>query len=110
MPGYAPFVIRSLHPHDVLECAVERVTVQELDLSSPLSASGQRNVHVLACGHRYHDLYDMTPPLDVCVCVTFRGRCLRGWAMVGKKDTCAYCREKIDLKDVSTGFADFELL
>ncbi|CEO94280.1 hypothetical protein PBRA_000065 [Plasmodiophora brassicae] len=56
---------------------------QELDLSSPLSASGQRNVHVLACGHRYHDL------------------CLRGWAMVGKKDTCAYCREKIDLKDIA---------
>jgi len=36
----------------------------------------------LNCGHSYHEY------------------CLRGWTIVGKKDTCAYCREKVSLKEL----------
>eukprot|EP00474_Spongospora_subterranea_P002148 CRZ02606.1 hypothetical protein [Spongospora subterranea] len=53
---------------------------QELDIGGGDNA----DIRILNCGHRYHDL------------------CIRGWAMVGKKDTCAYCQEKIDLKDIAS--------
>ena len=28
----------------------------------------------------------------------FHEFCIRGWCLVGKKQTCPYCREKVDLK------------
>ncbi len=28
----------------------------------------------------------------------FHEFCIRGWCIVGKKQTCPYCREKVDLK------------
>lgn len=34
----------------------------------------------LACGHTFHEF------------------CVRGWCIVGKKQTCPYCKEKVDLK------------
>lgn len=34
------------------------------------------------CGHIYHEY------------------CLRGWIMLGKKDTCAFCKEKVTTSDV----------
>lgn len=36
----------------------------------------------LECGHRYHE------------------HCIRGWTLIGKKDTCAYCCERVELKQV----------
>merc|ERR1712107_131671 len=33
-----------------------------------------------ACGHEFHEF------------------CIRGWCIVGKKQTCPYCHEKVDLK------------
>jgi len=36
----------------------------------------------LDCGHRYHE------------------SCIRGWTLIGKKDTCAYCNERVELKQV----------
>jgi RING finger protein 121 len=36
----------------------------------------------LDCKHCFHDL------------------CIRGWTMVGKKDTCPVCNEKVDLKSL----------
>lgn len=36
--------------------------------------------HRLNCGHAYHD------------------DCLRGWCVLGKKDVCAYCKEKVDME------------
>ncbi|KAJ2636909.1 hypothetical protein GGF44_003037 [Coemansia sp. RSA 1694] len=36
--------------------------------------------HRLGCGHEFH----------AC--------CIRGWCVVGKKDVCPYCREKVDLE------------
>ena len=28
----------------------------------------------------------------------FHEICIRGWCMIGKKDTCPYCKEKVDLR------------
>ena len=39
--------------------------------------------------------------LSLCVFLTddsFHEFCIRGWCLVGKKETCPYCREKVDLK------------
>ncbi|KAG2499840.1 hypothetical protein HYH03_002131 [Edaphochlamys debaryana] len=46
----------------------------------PLAAS-ERTVQ-LSCKHCFHDL------------------CIRGWTMVGKKDTCPQCSEKVDLRAI----------
>lgn len=34
----------------------------------------------LSCGHLFHEF------------------CIRGWCVVGKQQTCPYCKEKVDLK------------
>ncbi|KAJ3294331.1 hypothetical protein HK104_003676 [Borealophlyctis nickersoniae] len=39
-----------------------------------------RKVHRLNCGHTFHE------------------RCIRGWTIIGKKDVCPCCKEKVDLK------------
>ncbi|KAI9258695.1 hypothetical protein EDC94DRAFT_635633 [Helicostylum pulchrum] len=38
-------------------------------------------VHQLSCKHVFHE------------------KCIRGWVMIGKKDICPYCKEKVDLKE-----------
>jgi len=38
------------------------------------------NTYRLTCGHEFHEF------------------CIRGWCIVGKKETCPYCHEKVDLK------------
>ncbi|GBG34244.1 RING finger protein 121 [Hondaea fermentalgiana] len=48
--------------------------------SNDENSSAKRSVFKLECGHEFHE------------------HCLRGWAIVGKKDTCALCSEKVDLK------------
>lgn len=30
--------------------------------------------------------------------IRFHEFCIRGWCIVGKKQTCPYCNEKVDLK------------
>ncbi len=37
-------------------------------------------VYELTCKHRFHEF------------------CIRGWCIVGKRQTCPYCKEKVDLK------------
>ncbi|RUO97153.1 hypothetical protein BC936DRAFT_140889 [Jimgerdemannia flammicorona] len=37
-------------------------------------------VHHLECKHVFHE------------------KCIRGWCLIGKKDICPYCKEKVDLK------------
>ena len=39
----------------------------------------------LSCGHEFHEF------------------CIRGWCIVGKKQTCPYCKEKVDLKRLFPG-------
>ena len=38
------------------------------------------NTFRLSCGHEFHEF------------------CIRGWCIVGKRQTCPYCHEKVDLK------------
>lgn len=38
------------------------------------------NTFKLSCEHVFHEF------------------CIRGWCIVGKKQTCPYCKEKVDLK------------
>eukprot|EP00736_Rhodelphis_marinus_P008529 Rmarinus@m.16967 len=46
----------------------------------PQAGGNVENVVILKCNHHFHEF------------------CLRGWAIVGKKDMCPYCREKVDIK------------
>lgn len=48
--------------------------------SDPLS--GDEKIFTLNCGHKFHE------------------SCIRGWVIVGKKDTCPYCSEHVRLQDV----------
>jgi len=41
------------------------------------ASTAERTVE-LSCGHSFHDF------------------CIRGWTIVGKKDTCPYCSEKVN--------------
>ncbi|KAL1919987.1 uncharacterized protein VTP21DRAFT_1133 [Calcarisporiella thermophila] len=41
-------------------------------------------VHQLNCKHMFHEL------------------CIRGWCIIGKKDMCPYCKEKVDLREFRT--------
>lgn len=42
----------------------------------------EETVCLPGCGHKFHDL------------------CIRGWTIVGKKDTCPFCKEKVSLKQL----------
>ncbi|XP_014363824.2 RING finger protein 121 isoform X1 [Papilio machaon] len=42
------------------------------------------NTYKLPCGHVFHEF------------------CIRGWCIVGKKQTCPYCKEKVDLRRMFT--------
>jgi RING finger protein 121 len=47
-----------------------------------LLQSGAEPVRQLACKHCFHEL------------------CIRGWTIVGKKDVCPVCLEKVDMRDL----------
>ncbi|CAH8531786.1 unnamed protein product [Schistosoma bovis] len=51
---------------------------------SDLTADSSEKVHRLNCTHVFHDF------------------CIRGWCIIGKKDTCPYCNEKVNLKQTFT--------
>ncbi|CAD6188470.1 unnamed protein product [Caenorhabditis auriculariae] len=42
--------------------------------------SGDEKTYKLTCGHTFHEF------------------CIRGWVVVGKLQTCPYCKEKVDLQ------------
>ncbi|KAJ3184416.1 hypothetical protein HDU85_001721 [Gaertneriomyces sp. JEL0708] len=44
------------------------------------TTNSTEKLHSLNCGHTYHEL------------------CIRGWTILGKKDICPYCKEKVDMK------------
>uniref|UniRef100_A0A915IXB9 RING-type domain-containing protein n=1 Tax=Romanomermis culicivorax TaxID=13658 RepID=A0A915IXB9_ROMCU len=49
-------------------------------LVGPNESGLVENTYRLACSHLFHEF------------------CIRGWCIVGKKQTCPYCKEKVDLK------------
>ncbi|RHZ74341.1 hypothetical protein Glove_226g36 [Diversispora epigaea] len=46
--------------------------------------NSNNTVYQLACRHVFHE------------------ECIRGWCLIGKKDICPYCKEKVDLKEFKT--------
>lgn len=55
---------------------------QELTLNTmeDVEEENAEKTYKLSCGHLFHEF------------------CIRGWCIVGKKQTCPYCKEKVDLK------------
>jgi len=54
---------------------------QELTLSAMEDVeTNPEKTFKLTCGHLFHEF------------------CIRGWCIIGKKQTCPYCKEKVDLK------------
>lgn len=64
------------------------------------------DTYQLSCGHTYPRRSSL--PRFFCTgCIVcffpsllprFHEFCIRGWCIVGKKQTCPYCNEKVDLK------------
>ncbi|THD20770.1 RING finger protein [Fasciola hepatica] len=52
--------------------------------TNQLDTGYREKIHKLNCQHSFHDC------------------CIRGWCIVGKKDTCPYCKEKVNLKKTFT--------
>ncbi|KAA0193646.1 RING finger protein [Fasciolopsis buskii] len=52
--------------------------------TNQLDTDCTEKVHKLNCQHSFHDC------------------CIRGWCIVGKKDICPYCKEKVNLKKTFT--------
>ncbi|KXJ28428.1 RING finger protein 121 [Exaiptasia diaphana] len=67
-------------PHRSLETNICAVCGQELILNSVDEDEMPEKTYKLSCGHVFHEF------------------CIRGWCIVGKKQTCPYCKEKVDLK------------
>lgn len=50
-------------------------------LSSDNNSKSNERLFKLNCSHQFHEF------------------CIRGWTMIGKKDTCPRCSEKVSLKE-----------
>ena len=50
----------------------------------PIQPDSGEKIIKLGCGHSYHEL------------------CIRGWTLIGKKDTCPYCNERVQLRQTFT--------
>ncbi|KAG8460908.1 hypothetical protein KFE25_010659 [Diacronema lutheri] len=69
--------------HDELAPLIEPASARiENPFEGCLDAAQPEPIVTLECGHRYHE------------------QCIRGWTLIGKKDTCAYCCERVELKQV----------
>lgn len=66
-------------PHRSLEQNVCAVCGNEL-LVSEKESGVIEDTYKLSCHHVFHEF------------------CIRGWCIIGKKQTCPYCKEKVDLK------------
>ncbi|KAI8893989.1 hypothetical protein BC833DRAFT_606603 [Globomyces pollinis-pini] len=53
-----------------------------------ITKGSKETLHRLNCHHTYHEV------------------CIRGWTIVGKKDVCPYCKEKVDLNTFKTNSWD----
>ncbi|CAG8478824.1 2275_t:CDS:2 [Paraglomus brasilianum] len=52
--------------------------------ASSVVGEEDEKVHQLSCRHLFHE------------------ECIRGWCLIGKKDICPYCKEKVDMKEFKT--------
>ncbi|PKC16948.1 hypothetical protein RhiirA5_346964, partial [Rhizophagus irregularis] len=65
-------------------CAICGVAASRSNTTNDNEKVDQNHVFQLACKHVFHD------------------ECIRGWCLIGKKDICPYCKEKVDLKEFKT--------
>jgi RING finger protein 121 len=49
-----------------------------------LTTRSEEKIHILNCNHKFHEI------------------CIKGWTIVGKKDVCPCCKEKVDLSPFKT--------
>lgn len=63
-------------------CGEELKATLDIMQGKSTEESEQARVVELQCGHEFHE------------------NCIRGWAIVGKKDTCPFCFEKISLQSI----------
>lgn len=68
-------------PTRTLEPGVCAVCGNKL-LVSEYEAGVIEDTYKLSCEHVFHEF------------------CIRGWCIIGKKQTCPYCKEKVDLKKI----------
>ena len=73
-------------------CALCNNSLRKIDgLSEMIGGGSEEGVRIdekiyeLKCGHKYHEA------------------CIRGWAIIGKKDSCPYCNEKVFLNSIPDG-------
>jgi RING finger protein 121 len=52
----------------------------------------------LQCGHTFVLFFFSSNLFQCILLIRFHEFCIRGWCIVGKKQTCPYCKEKVDLK------------
>ncbi|CAI2348751.1 unnamed protein product [Caenorhabditis sp. 36 PRJEB53466] len=82
---YTPDGLPKKHLEDGV-CAVcagrldEHENVHEATVSTKLMEDDEEKLYKLSCGHVFHEF------------------CIRGWVVVGKLQTCPYCKEKVDLQ------------
>ncbi|XP_001632498.3 RING finger protein 121 isoform X2 [Nematostella vectensis] len=67
-------------PSRSLETNICAVCGQHLIINTVDEDEMPEKTYKLSCGHVFHEF------------------CIRGWCIVGKKQTCPYCKEKVDLK------------
>lgn len=65
-------------PRKILEADVCAVCGNHLEIDD--TETDYESTYRLSCGHLFHEF------------------CIRGWCVIGKQQTCPYCKEKVDLK------------
>lgn len=72
------------HPAPPNVCALCGDELRRLaDAEAAADTAAARSLYTLGCGHVFHEF------------------CVRGWTIVGKKNTCPHCGEKVDTRAIS---------
>ena len=67
-------------------CAICGVSTANSSLND--TNPNNTKIHILNCNHKFHEV------------------CIKGWTIIGKKDVCPYCKEKVDLNQFKTNSWD----
>ena len=85
---FSPF-LKNQHFQFPIRSWIAQTLFSERQLATPCYSVGKQSAYFTAtCLHFF---------LNKTHC-RFHEFCIRGWCIVGKKQTCPYCKEKVDLK------------
>ena len=76
------YVKHSEPPVNLCALCGEELRVSQVGYRNGQCPPVQQKLFVLGCKHEFHE------------------DCIRGWSIVGKKDTCPFCSEKVHLRSV----------